>query len=254
MPVNIIWIIILLVIFVLIVFYILSYNKLRRLSVKVEEGSSGIDVALEKRYDMLSEEIEAVKKFLKHEYDTYLAVTSVRADKELEEETLKEKKALSEEALNTIDETIKAQQEQMSRIKKQIERQHGSKKHKEKNQARKEAYENSVSEQKMNINQKIGLLSSIQQGLGGVGSAIDALSEQYPVLYSYVSMDHFQKSIFDAEEHLQAARRLYNSNVSLYNQKIVMFPYSIIAGIHGMKKADFYEVNEEKKEYKVEFD
>ena len=254
MPINYILIAVILIIAVLILFYILIYNTLRRLAVKVEEGSSGIDVALEKRYDMLSEEIEAVKKFLKHEYDTYMAVTSIRAGKEIEEETLKEKKALSEEALKTIDETIQAQQEQMNRIKKQIERQHSSKKHKEKNQARQEAYENSVDEQKMNINQKIGMLSSIHQGLGGVGTAIDALSEQYPVLYSYVSMDHFQKSIFDAEEHLQASRRLYNSNVSIYNQKLVMFPYSIVAGIHGMNKADFYEVDEKKKEYKVNFD
>ena len=246
--------VVILIIVVIIVFYISAYNKLRRLSVKVEEGGSGIDVALEKRYDMLSEEIEAVKKFLKHEYDTYLAVTSVRSGKELEEETLKEKKALSEEAIKTIDETINAQQEQMDRIKKQIERQHGSKKLKGKNQASQEAYENSVAQQKMNINQKIGMLASIQQDLGGVNSAIEALSEQYPVLYSYVSMDHFQKSIFDVEEHLQAARRLYNSNVSLYNQKIVMFPYSIIAGIHGMCKADFYEADEKKKEYKVNFD
>lgn len=249
-----VYIIVIALVLCIIVFYISAYNKLRRLSVKVEEGSAGIDVALEKRYDMLSEEIEAVKKFLQHEYDTYLAVTSVRASRDLEEETLQQKKMLSEEALKTIDDTIKAQQEQMDRIKKQMEKHHGSQKHKNKNQANAEAYENSVTEQKMNINQKIGMLASIQQGLGGVGTAIDALSEQYPVLHSYVSMDYFQKSIFDAEEHLQAARRLYNSNVSLYNQKLVMFPYSIIAGIHGMSKADFYQVEENKKEYKVNFD
>ena len=94
MPINYILIAVILIIAVLILFYILIYNTLRRLAVKVEEGSSGIDVALEKRYDMLSEEIEAVKKFLKHEYDTYMAVTSVRDGKEIEEETLKEKKAL----------------------------------------------------------------------------------------------------------------------------------------------------------------
>lgn len=249
-----VYIIVIALVLCIVVIYIATYNSLRRLSVKVEEGSADIDVALEKRFDMLSEEIEAVKKFLKHEYDTYLAVTSVRAGKELEEETLEQKKMLSEEALKTIDDTIKAQQEQMDRIKKQMEKQHGSKKHKNRNQANAEAYENSVAEQKMNINQKIGMLASIQQGLGGVGTAIDALSEQYPVLYSSVSMDHFQKSIFDAEEHLQAARRLYNSNVSLYNQKLVMFPYSIIAGIHKMDKADFYQVDESKKEYKVNFD
>ncbi len=56
------WIFILVaVIAVLLILYIKFYNRLRRLSVKVPEGSAGIDVALETRYDMLSEEIEAVK-------------------------------------------------------------------------------------------------------------------------------------------------------------------------------------------------
>ena len=32
----------------------------------------------------------------------------------------------------------------------------------------------------------------------------------------YTSMQHFQQDIFDAEEHLQAARRLYNSNAVSY--------------------------------------
>ena len=69
----------------------------------------------------------------------------------------------------------------MEHIKKQIERQHTSQKYRDKNLAKRKAYEKSVIEQKMNVNQKIGLLSSIQQGLGGVGTAINALSEQYPV-------------------------------------------------------------------------
>ena len=44
----------------LVLCYVRMYNRLKRLFVKVQEGSAGIDVALEKRYDMLSEEIEAV--------------------------------------------------------------------------------------------------------------------------------------------------------------------------------------------------
>ena len=241
------------VLIVLVVGYIALYNQLRRLEVKVEEGSSGIDVALEKRYDMLSEQMEAVKKFLNHEKEVYLSVTAVRSGTDLEKAMLEEKTALSKEAIQTIDETIQAQQEQMERLKKQLQKQHPSKKQKQKREGQAEAYEMAQAEQKMNVNQKINLLASVQQGLSGVGSAIDALSEQYPVLYSYVSMDQFQKAIFDVEEHLQAARRLYNSNVSLYNQKIVMFPYSILAGIHGMKKADFYEAEEKKKTYQVNF-
>ena len=59
------------VIIILFILYIKFYNRLRRLSVKVAEGSAGIDVALEKRYDMLSNELEAVKKFLSHEHQVY---------------------------------------------------------------------------------------------------------------------------------------------------------------------------------------
>lgn len=80
------WIVILVaVVAVLLILYIKFYNRLQRLSVKVQEGSAGIDVALEKRYDMLSEEIEAVKKYLAHEYQIYTEVTSTRAGKELNE-------------------------------------------------------------------------------------------------------------------------------------------------------------------------
>lgn len=238
----------------LILMHISLYNELRRLSVKVEEGSAGIDVALEKRYDLLSEEIEAVKKFLKHEYDTYLGVTAVRAGKEREEQAIKEKSAVSQQALKAIDDVIAAQQEQMQRIKQEMAQKPGFEHEPQDMQAKREAYHMSAAEQKMNLNQKVGILTSIQQGLGGVGAAINALTEQYPVLYSHVSMDYFQRCIRDTEEHLQAARRLYNSNVSIYNQKIVTFPYSLIAAMHGMRKAEFYQVDEKKKDYQVRFD
>ena len=83
----------------LVLCYVRMYNRLKRLFVKVQEGSAGIDVALEKRYDMLSEEIEAVKKYLAHEYQIYTEVTSTRAGKELNESIFQEKKQLSEEAV-----------------------------------------------------------------------------------------------------------------------------------------------------------
>ena len=120
------WIFILVaVIAVLLILYIKFYNRLRRLSVKVQEGSAGIDVALEKRYDMLSEEIEAVKKYLAHEYQIYTEVTSTRAGKELNESIFQEKKQLSEEAVKAISETITEQQKQMETIRQQLEQQRG---------------------------------------------------------------------------------------------------------------------------------
>lgn len=230
--------------------YVSLYNRLRRLSVKVQEGSSGIDVALEKRYDMLSEELEAVKKFLQHEYDVYTGITAVRTGKELEEAAFEEKKGLSKEAAQTIQKTISEQQLQMQEIKKQMEQRRVQNGPDEDGGV---SSGDSLSAQQMSLNQKLGLLTSVQQGLSGVSSSINALAEQYPVLFSIRSMEHFQRDIFDAEEHLQAARRLYNANVSLYNQRIEMFPYLIVARLHGMKKADFYEVEEKKKTFEVKF-
>ena len=100
----------------------------------------------------------------------------------------------------------------------------------------------------VSLDRKLGLLASAQQGLTGVNSTINVLAEQYPTLYSYASMQHFQQDIFDAEEHLQAARQLYNSNVSLYNQRINTFPYLLLAKLYGMKETKFYTVEEKKKD------
>lgn len=179
--------------------YISLYNRLRRLSVKVQEGSSGIDVALEKRYDMLSEELEAVKKFLQHEYDVYTGITAVRTGKELEEAAFEEKKGLSKEAAQTIQKTINEQQLQMQEIKKQMEQRRVQNGPDEDGGV---GSGDSLSAQQMSLNQKLGLLTSVQQGLSGVSSSINALAEQYPVLFSIRSMEHFQRDIFDAEEHL----------------------------------------------------
>ena len=58
--------------------FVLMYNRLQRLSVKVDEAASGIDVALEKRWDLLNELLAAVKKYLTHEYETLTGVTALR--------------------------------------------------------------------------------------------------------------------------------------------------------------------------------
>ena len=80
----------------LIVGFILMYNRLQRLRVKVEEAGSGIDVALEKRYDMLSELLESVKKYLTHEYQTLTGVTALRSGAQGEERRLDQQQGLSE--------------------------------------------------------------------------------------------------------------------------------------------------------------
>jgi len=214
---------------ILIIGYILCYNKVRKLHVKVEEAGSGIDVALKKRFDLLNEEIEAVKKYLNHEKELYTDITALRSGTALEEKKLDRQTRLSEEAIGTIDAEIGRQAKRMTQLRKNMKQQNL-------------------------LNQKIGLMSDIHRDLSGIGTAVNALAEQYPVLYSSISMEHFQNSIFDAEEHLQAARRLYNSNASLYNQALSTIPTLWVGRIHGMKKAPFYEAEESARQFTVNFD
>ncbi len=77
---------------------------------------------------------------------------------------------------------------------------------------------------------------------------INVLAESYPELKSSENYNTLQKSIADTEEHLQAARRMYNSNVSIFNQMLVSFPTSIIANSKSLTKKSFFEAEEAKKE------
>lgn len=77
---------------------------------------------------------------------------------------------------------------------------------------------------------------------------IQVVAEAYPELKSSENYNTLEKSIADVEEHLQAARRLYNANVSSYNQMIVSFPTSIIASNKKLTKKDFFEADVTKKE------
>lgn len=83
---------------------------------------------------------------------------------------------------------------------------------------------------------------------------INVLAEAYPELKSSENFKTLQLSVADVEEHLQAARRLYNANISSYNQEIVSFPTSIVASMKGFVKKEFFEADEAKKEdVKMEF-
>lgn len=72
--------------------------------------------------------------------------------------------------------------------------------------------------------------------------------ESYPNLKADENFKILQKTIIDVEEHLQAARRMYNSNVSIYNQMIEVFPTNIVAKMNNMVRRDFFEASEVKKE------
>lgn len=168
-------IILVILIIILISWYIITLNNLNRAIVKIDEANSGIDVALTKRYDVLTKMIEVVKSYAKHEKETLIKVIKLRDNMSLEE----------------------------------------------KNQVNK----------------------SMDKAL----EKINIVAENYPELRSSENYKTLQESILDVEEHLQAARRLYNANVSLYNQLIVTFPTSIVASTKGLTKKEFFQIEDEKR-------
>ena len=87
-----------------------------------------------------------------------------------------------------------------------------------------------------------------------VAKQLSVVVEQYPTLKADTQFTAIQNHIADVEEQLQAARRLYNANVSRYNQAIIVFPASIVANAAHLTKRDFFEAEETKREdVKIEF-
>jgi len=178
-PYVVVLLVILAIVLIVVFWYIGTMNNLRRLEVKVEEAESGIDVALTKRFDVLTKLIGAVKGYAKHEAETFENVTKWRAGlpKEL---------------------TLEQKQEFMSKM-------------------------------------------------DGVQAGINVAVEAYPELKAEKSFLNLQQNITDVEEHLQAARRLYNANVSTINSLIVTFPTSVVAGMIHMGKKEFFEAEVSKR-------
>lgn len=63
-------IVIVVVFLICLIWYISKMNQLRALEVKIEESLSGIDVALTKRYDLLTKMLQTTKGYAKHEAET----------------------------------------------------------------------------------------------------------------------------------------------------------------------------------------
>ena len=83
--------------------------------------------------------------------------------------------------------------------------------------------------------------------LNQVASGINVVVEKYPDLKANTVFLELQSAVANTEEHLQAARRLYNANVTRINTIIVTFPQSIVANAIHMEKKPYFEAEEAKK-------
>jgi LemA protein len=82
--------------------------------------------------------------------------------------------------------------------------------------------------------------SQLTAALGG----LRVVAEQYPQLRATENFQQLQRQLSELEDEIQAARRIYNSNVQQYNTRIQQFPGSIIANQGGFTPKQFFEITE----------
>ena len=175
-----IFLILLLIALIAVLWAVKAPNNIKRMEIKVDEAFSGIEVALTKRYDMLTKMLDVCRGFMKHESELFSKVISLRQGMSL------------------------------------------------------------------------GEMGKADREMGELTGRLFAVAENYPELRSAQVFAELQQGVHDAEEHLQAARRLYNASVSSYNAAIAVFPDSLLA--RGRSPREFFEAEDAKREdVKVQF-
>lgn len=162
---------------------IISYNKIKKLKLNIENSKSGIDVYCQQRFDLIPNLVEVVKAYTNYEKTVLEDITELRT-----------------QYYNTKD---------------------------------------------------IKLAEQVNEQLNTIIVNI----ENYPVLKANEQFLSLQKILVKMENQLQAARRIYNSDVTAYNIAIQTFPRNIIAEIFGFKSEDLFEIQYEDatKSIKTEF-
>ena len=95
----------------------------------------------------------------------------------------------------------------------------------------------------MNSKEIAQLDSNLTKSMG----VINAVAENYPQIQSSEQFLNLQKVITETEETLFAQRRIYNSNVTVFNSAIRMIPMNIVAGMQHCEPYEFLKAEEEEK-------
>ena len=164
-------IICLIVILVIVIFLVATYNRLVFLHQKVEQSLKLIDVYLKQRFDLIPNLVETVKEYKKYENSTLKEIVDLRSK---------------------FDSSIKD-----------------------------------------DVDEQANLNTSYNQILANM--------ESYPELKANEGFLNLQKQLSKMESQLQAARRIYNSDVTNYNIKIMSFPSNIVASLFKFKEAKLFE-------------
>lgn len=147
--------------------YVSVLNRIKVLEVKMKEASANIDVALQKRYSVISQLFEVAKGYVKYEKEVLMSAIEIREGMSVPEK---------EEVFDVLEADY---------------------------------------------------------------ARVRGLVEHYPDLKGNDVFLRLQEGIVDTEAHLAAARRLYNANVSQFNQTISKFPGNIITSVDEKEYLSF---------------
>ena len=86
------------------------------------------------------------------------------------------------------------------------------------------------------------------QNLNDRYTKIIAMIENYPELKSNEAFLKLQKSLSKIESQLQAARRIYNSEVTEFNTKRYKFPSNLVASVFGFNEKSLFQIQEYERE------
>lgn len=89
--------------------------------------------------------------------------------------------------------------------------------------------------------------ANLNQQMDELQRTINVQLEAYPQLTATQNVQNLQKAIKDVEENLAASRRIYNSNVSIFNQEILMYPKNIAASDMHLVSKPYFEASEVQK-------
>ena len=71
-------IILLIAVLLIVIWGISTVNGFKKKEIRVQEGLSGVEVALTKRYDMLTKLLDTAKSYMKHENELFAKVIEMR--------------------------------------------------------------------------------------------------------------------------------------------------------------------------------
>jgi LemA protein len=98
--------------------------------------------------------------------------------------------------------------------------------------------------------QKMAMNDQLTMGL----RSLFAVVENYPDLKANTNFLKLQDELSETEDKITYARQFYNDAVTIYNDKIQMFPGNMVAGIFGFREEELFNTVEDAKEApKVQF-